>query len=111
MKRGEIWIVTFDPVEGHEQAGRRPALIISVEAFNDSPAGLVTVLPITSKPRRLPSRIRIAPPEGGLSMESWVITEQVRTISKRRLIARLGPVTTATLGSVTDSVKMLLGLD
>jgi mRNA-degrading endonuclease toxin of MazEF toxin-antitoxin module len=48
-----VWLVELDPVEGHEQAGRRPALVLSVDAFNASPAELVTVLPITSKVRAL----------------------------------------------------------
>src|SRR5688572_10852224 len=108
MRRGEIWVVDWDPVLGHEQAGRRPALILSADAFNASSADLVAVLPITSKPRKLPSRIRIAPPEGGLRVESWVICEQVRTVSKRRLSSRLGAVLPSTLRSVSDVVRLLL---
>lgn len=111
MKRGEIWTVTLDPVVGHEQAGKRPALIVSADALNQSPAGLIAVLPITSKARALPSRVRIAPPEGGLSMESWVITEQVRTISKQRLLLRLGTVTAATMEQVSACLRLLLELD
>lgn len=111
MKRGEVWNVTLDPVIGHEQAGRRPALIVSADALNQSPAGLVAVLPITSKHRALPSRIRIGPPEGGLTMESWVITEQVRTISKQRFLSRLGTVTAATMDEVAMCLRLLLNLD
>ena len=59
MKRGEVWLVQFDPVVGHEQGGPRPALIASSDAWNGPPGNLVTVLPITSKPRKLPSRIRV----------------------------------------------------
>jgi mRNA interferase MazF len=70
---------------------------------------LVVVLPITSKARRLPSRVRVVPPEGGLSVESWVICEQPRTISKKRLLSRLGNVGPNTLGFVSDIVCMLLG--
>jgi mRNA interferase MazF len=110
VRRGEIWVVDSDPVLGHEQAGRRPALILSADAFNASSADLVAVLPLTSKPRKLPSRIRIAPPEGGLRVESWVICEQVRTVSKRRLSSRLGAVLPSTLRSVSDVVRLLLDL-
>jgi mRNA interferase MazF len=110
MKRGEVWAVDLDPVRGHEQAGRRPALILSADAFNTSPADLVVVLPITSKLRKLPSRVRIAPPEGGLRMESWVIGEQVRTVSKSRLTSRLGAVSPATMRAVSDVVRLLLDL-
>ena len=111
MKRGEVWNVALDPVLGHEQAGRRPALIVSADALNQSPAGVVAVLPITSKRRALPSRIRIGPPEGGLTMESWVITEQVRTISKQRLLSRLGSVTSVTMDEVATCLRWLLDLN
>jgi mRNA interferase MazF len=110
MKRGEIWVVGFDPVVGHEQAGQRPALVVSADAFNGSGAGLVTVLPITSKPRKLPSRVRIAPPEGGLRFESWVVCEQVRTVSNQRLISRLGAAAPTTLSTVSDILRLLLEL-
>src|SRR3990170_1190644 len=45
--RGEVWMTDLSPVRGHEQAGRRPALIVSDTVFNQGPAGLVIVLPIT----------------------------------------------------------------
>jgi mRNA interferase MazF len=111
VRRGEVWTVNFDPVIGHEQAGRRPALIVTANAFNATAAGLVAVLPITSKPRPLPSRVRVTPPEGGLSMESWIITEQLRTVSKQRLISRLGSVTPSTMEAVETSLRFLLDLD
>jgi len=110
-RRGEAWLANFDPVEGHEQAGRRPALVLSVDAFNASPAGLVTVLPITGTTRlQLPSRVEVRPPEGGLTKVSYVIGEQTRTISTRRLVKPLGMVTPATMARVESVVRMLLGL-
>src|SRR5204862_2444879 len=51
--RGEVWMLNFDPTRGHEQAGTRPALIISVDVFNAGPADLVIVLPITSRSKRV----------------------------------------------------------
>jgi mRNA interferase MazF len=109
-RRGEVWLVDFDPVEGHEQAGRRPALVLSVDGFNASPAELVTVLPITSKARTLRTRIAVVPPEGGLSVPSYVIGEQTRTVSSRGLVKRFGAVSGATMVKVADVVRMLLGL-
>jgi mRNA interferase MazF len=109
-RRGEVWLVDFSPVEGHEQAGRRPALVLSVDGFNASAAELVTVLPITSKARTLRTRIAVTPPEGGLSVESYVIGEQTRTVSSRRLVKRVGMVSDATMAKVADVVRMLLGL-
>jgi hypothetical protein len=72
-RRGEIWMVDLDPTLGHEQAGKRPALVLSVDSFNASPADLVTVLPVTSKARAIRTRIPITPPEGGLGLPSYVI--------------------------------------
>jgi mRNA interferase MazF len=105
-----VWLVELDPVEGHEQAGRRPALVLSVDAFNASPAELVTVLPITSKARALRTRIEVRPPEAGLLVVSYVIGEQTRTISSRRLVKRFGTASSATMVKVADVVRVLLGL-
>lgn len=100
----------FDPIVGHEQGGPRPALIVSADAWNGPPGDLVTVLPVTSKPRNLPSRVRITPPEGGLTKVSWAICEQVRTVSTRRLLKPLGSVTPRTMQAVSDNIRMLLDL-
>lgn len=110
-RRGEVWLVDLDPVVGHEQGRRRPALVLSADTWNAGPAGLVTVLPVTSKMRHgIPSRIAMKPPEGGLTMPSWIIAEQVRTISTLRLERRLGVVRPVTMSAVDDVVRMLLGL-
>jgi mRNA interferase MazF len=108
--RGEIWWVKLDPVVGHEQGGRRPALVITVDAFNRGPAGLVTVVPITTKDKGIPIHVRVEPPEGGLSEVSFVKPEDVRSVSKKRLDGRLGRVTETTMADVGDNLRVLLGL-
>ncbi len=108
-QRGELWLADLDPTRGHEQAGRRPVLVLSAAAFNAA-SSLVTVLPITSKPRALPTRIAMNPPEGGVSVPSFVIGEQVRTISRARLSARLGQAQPATMQQVETIVRTLLAL-
>lgn len=110
-RRGEVWTADLDPTRGHEQAGTRPVLVLSVDAFNRSPAGLVTVLPITRKARELNTRVPIAPPEGGLEFASFVIAEQVRTISIERLHKYCGKVKPATQAAVGRIVRTLLGFD
>jgi mRNA interferase MazF len=110
-RRGEVWLARFDPTEGREQAGVRPALVLSVDSFNASRAGLVTVLPITSKPRPgNPFRIEVRSPEGGLTAVSYILGEQTRTISTARLVKPLGMVSVATMAKVADAVRVLLGL-
>jgi len=109
-RRGEVWLVNLDPVEGHEQAGRRPALVLSVDAFNSSQAELVTLLPITSKARAVRTRVEVRPPEGGLGTVSYVMGEQTRTVSTRRLVRRLGVASGGTIARVSEIVRVLLGL-
>jgi mRNA interferase MazF len=80
-----FWLARFDPIEGREQAGVRPALVLSVDSFNASRADLVAVLPITSKPRAAnPFPSRCSRPKGGLTVVSYVIGEQVRTVTAGR---------------------------
>lgn len=108
--RGEIWNVDFDPVRGHEQGMRRPALIVSANTFNAGPAELVTVIALTSKDKRIPLHVPIRSPEGGLKVNSFVLTEQIRTVSKERLFKRIGAVSDATLSKVEEMMRMLLDL-
>jgi len=110
VHRGEVWLVQLDPTRGREQAGVRPALVLSVDGFNSSLAELVAVLPITSKPRALRTRIEIRPTEAGLKVVSYVICEQVRTISTGRLVKMSGAVTAETMTAVEGVVRVLLGL-
>ena len=109
-RRGEIWSVDFDPTRGHEQAGRRPALVLSVDEFNLGPADLVIVIPMTSRRRGIPSHIRIDPPEGGLTRPSAVLCEAVRSVSKSRLARPWGRVSATSLERVEDCVRILTGL-
>jgi mRNA interferase MazF len=108
--RGDIWTVDLDPTCGHEQAGRRPALVVSVDLFNRGPAGLVVVLPITSKAKGVPLHVPLAPPEGGVKTASYVKCEDIRSISKERLAKRLGCVSPDTLHEVEDRLAVLLGM-
>jgi mRNA interferase MazF len=108
--RGEIWTVDLDPTRGHEQAGRRPALVVSIDPFNHGPAGLAVVLPVTSRAKGIPFHVRVDPPEGGLTLLSFIKCEDVRSVSQERLIARLGVVTPQTLLSVEDRLRILLDL-
>ena len=108
--RGDIWLADFDPVRGREQAGRRPCIIVSIDSFNGGAAGVVVVIPLTSKDRGAPLHIRIDPPEGGVKRVSFVKTEDVRSISKERLVTRFGSVSSHTFLLVEDRLRILLGL-
>ncbi len=108
--RGEVWLVSLDPTRGHEQAGKRPALVVSTDEFNHGPAGLVVVVPITMRDRRIPMHVRVDPPEGGVRGPSFIKCEDVRSISTERLVARWGRVENRTLELVSLRFRTLLEL-
>ncbi|MGI8554821.1 MAG: type II toxin-antitoxin system PemK/MazF family toxin [Pyrinomonadaceae bacterium] len=105
----DVWLVDLNPTRGHEQAGRRPALVISVDKFNQGPAGLVIVAPITTADKRIPLHVAIDPPEGGMRERSYIKSEDVRSISSDRLIKLWGSVTHPTLRAVVARVELLIG--
>jgi len=104
--RGDIWMVNLNPVIGHEQSGTRPALIISDDLLNNSYAEIVIVLPITSKNKEIPSHVKLR--EGILKMESYIKTEDIRSISTRRLIKKVGEADIEAIRQVEDILKLLL---
>jgi mRNA interferase MazF len=108
--RGQVWLADLNPTRGHEQAGTRPALVISVDPFNQSALALVVVVPITSKTKDFPFHIRLDPPEGGVELTCFAKCEDVRSISRERLSKPLGRVTPAVLRQVEDRLRLLLGL-
>ena len=95
--RGEVWLADLSPTRGHEQAGSRPVLVVSEDLFNRGPAGVVIVLPLTSKWRGVPSHVALDPPEGGVAHRSAVLCEAVRSISVERLVERWGAVERQTM--------------
>ncbi len=108
--RGEIWTVNLNPVRGHEQAGSRPGLVVSVDTFNHGPAGLVVIIPITTKEKGIPFHIPINPPEAGVSQKSFIKCEDIRSISMERLSKYIGKVSSGTLKAVEDRIKILLDI-
>lgn len=108
--RGEVWDLDLDPIKGHEQAGSRSALILSVDLFNEGPADLVVIVPLTRTQRNIRWHVSVRPPEGELAAGSFIQCENVRSVSKLRLKRRRGRVSPATLEQVEDRVRILLGL-
>ena len=108
--RGDVWSINLDPTVGREQAGVRPALVISVDKFNHGPAGLVIVLPITSKNKNQPIHVPVKPPEGGLTMISFIKCDDIRSVSKQRLKEFYGTVSAQTMADVEKRIRILLNL-
>lgn len=84
--------------------------MLSVDAFNRGPAGLVIIAPLTTTARRVASHVAIIPPEGGLDRPSFIMCEAVRSISTDRLVHRLGGVNLPIIEAVEDRLRVLLGL-
>lgn len=108
--RGEIWLADLDPARGHEQAGKRPCLVFSVDRFNQSRAGLVVAIPLTTKNKGIPLHIPIEPPEGGLKECSFIKCEDIRSIATERLLMCFGRVSETTMVLVENRVRILLAL-
>lgn len=108
--RGEVWFVDLDPVRGHEQGSQRPALVMSADRFNSGPAGLVIIIPMTTRDKRIPTHVAIDPPEGGVTRRSFIKVEDIRSISTERLIDRWGKVDESTMNLVEDALIILLDL-
>jgi mRNA interferase MazF len=100
----------LDPVRGHEQAGKRPGLVISADTFNAGPAGLAVVLPLTTRHQGVRSHVSIHAPEGGLRKSSFIQCEDIRSVALERLTRRLGAVSAETMEAVAYRVRVLLDL-
>ena len=108
--RGEVWFANLNPTRGHEQDGLRPVLVVSDDRFNLGPAGLVIILPATTTARGIPAHVRVDPPEGGVKEASFLMCDQIRTVAKARLTDYWGTVSSITLASVEERLKLLLRL-
>jgi mRNA interferase MazF len=108
--RGQIWLVNLDPTQGREQRGTRPALVVSTDRFNQGPAELVIVCPLTKVGKSIPSHVPIGKVESGLDHDSYIISEQVRCISRGRLERRIGRAPSATMERVSYLLRVLLDL-
>jgi mRNA interferase MazF len=108
-KRGEVWLVNWNPARGSEQAGRRPALVIQNDIGNEKAATTI-VAAISSTVRVYPMNVRIKPPEGGLERPSIIKTSQILTISKERLEKRLGSLSQKRMDEVDGAIKLSLSL-
>jgi mRNA interferase MazF len=110
FKRGEIYVGDPDPVVGHEQGGRRPFLLVSINPMNRSPIGLAISVPLTTTAHQNKLHVRVDPPEGGLNRVSYAMPEMVRSMSTERLGPRVGRVSPDTIEAVATHIGLLLGL-
>ena len=109
-KRGEIWLVSLEPVIGREIGKTRPAMVISNDQNNQF-ADTVTVLPITSKTGKIyPFETFLPKEKCNIPADSKVKSNQIRTIDKKRLVKLLGGVSQEILKQVEQSLLIHLGI-
>jgi mRNA interferase MazF len=105
-----VWLVDFGEPVGHEQGYRRPAVIISSDRLNASRAGLVIVVPVTTKRRMLPSHVELDPAGSGLDQVSYAKAEDLKSISSDRLVHWLGAASPPAMHRLEHCVTILLEL-
>lgn len=111
IRRGEIYSADLSPVVGSEQGGIRPVLILQNDVGNRfSPTVIVAAITSQISKARLPTHVAVRAGVGGLELDSVVLTEQLRTIDKRRLRERLGILPENETELVERAVKISLGL-
>lgn len=110
-RRGDVWLANLDPVLGSQQGKTRPVVIIQNDVANQySPVVIVAALTTAVGAKEFPTEVRVSAPEGGLKRDSAILLNQVRTIDKRRLIARWGRLTPQTMEKVDEALKISLAL-
>ncbi len=108
VRRGELWIADFGEPLGHEQGWTRPFLVVSSDEWNRH-ASVLTGLPLTRTRRGLPTRIEIEPDdENRLDVVSYARCEDIRSISERRLLHRIGTSSPAVMAVVGRTIRRFL---
>ncbi len=92
MKRGEVYDARLEPVEGSEQGGTRPIIIVSRDVINAYSPVVLAIPCTTYQPERrvYPTQVLIQAPDGGLTRDSIAMADQVRVLSKARLLRLRG---------------------
>ena len=114
MKRGEIYWANLVPRSGSEQQGRRPVVVVSHDAFNQTPGWRsIIVVPLTTSATqagRGPSAIVLPHGIAGLRKESVVLCHQVTTLDRSKLVQRIGELGAAELDQVEDGLRAAMDL-
>ena len=111
VKRGEIYYADLSPVVGSEQGGVRPVLIVQNDIGNKfSPTVIAAAITSQKDKSRLPTHISLSAEHCGLSRDSVVLLEQIRTLDKRRLKERMGKLDTQSMYDVDRALSVSFGL-
>lgn len=110
VKRGDIFYADLSPVVGSEQGGMRPVLIVQNDTGNKhSPTVIAAAITSQTGKARLPTHIELNAQSVGLSRDSVILLEQVRTIDKSRLRERMGKLDDTTMTKVDNAIAVSFG--
>ena len=106
IKRGDIFLVNFDPTVGAEAKKTRPALVVSNDV-NNAHSPIVSISPITSNVKRVYSfEVKIPSGTGGLQTRSKVMVNQTRAVDKIRLVKKLGHLPKELMAQINEALKL-----
>ena len=111
VHRGEVFYADLSPVVGSEQGGVRPVLIIQNEIGNrHSPTVIAAAITSRQDKNRLPTHISVRAERCGLAKDSIILTEQIRTLDKRRLREKMGSLDEKAMRHVDEALAVSFGL-
>jgi len=110
FRRGDVWVVDFEPVRGSEEGKVRPALVIQNDVGNEySP--VIIVAAITSGEKAIyDTEVEIKAPDGGLRNDSLILLNQIRTVDKSRAVRKCGRASAEVMEKVNEAINISLGL-
>ena len=112
VKRGDIYYADLSPVVGSEQGGMRPVLIVQNDTGNrHSPTVIAAAITSQVGKARLPTHITVTGPETGLTKDSVILLEQVRTLDKRRLREHMGRLNEEQMSRADNAIAVSFGLE
>jgi mRNA interferase MazF len=106
--RGDIFWADLDPTLGHEQAGRRPVMVLSRDIFNER-SGTVIAVALTSQPPKAGFPLSLELSANTLPKKSWVKISQIRTLSTERLGQKIGKAADDEIETVVDGLNEIIG--
>jgi mRNA interferase MazF len=112
VKRGDIYYADLSPVVGSEQGGMRPVLIVQNDVGNRySPTVIAAAITSQINKARLPTHIELGAQSYGLSKDSVILLEQIRTIDKQRLKERMGTLDDKLMNRVDNAIAVSFGIN
>jgi mRNA interferase MazF len=110
-RRGDVYLVSLDPTVGAEIRKTRPAVVVQNDPANRrSPITIVAAVTSHVEEPLYPTEVLVRAPEGGLTADSVVLLNQIRSVDRGRLVRRLGALKTETMKAIDRALLLSLGL-